>query len=108
MWVGVVVRPTDRVLPRSCDRNGRETASSGRAPPVDDDEEEGDEDETEPVKMLEEIGSFDEVVVWGHEQVPAEDDVFVRGMEEWIGFAEAMHSVEDGRAPADAEGEAKV
>ena len=59
----------------------------------EDCEEEGEE-EQEPTKVVEEIAQFDEMVIWGHEELAADDDIFVRGVEEWIGFAEAMHSYE--------------
>ncbi|KAK0512036.1 hypothetical protein JMJ35_005164 [Cladonia borealis] len=52
----------------------------------EDDEEEGGEGEA-----LEEVASFDRVVLWGHESLVEGDDMFVKGVEEWIGFAEAMH-----------------
>jgi ribonuclease H2 subunit C len=33
------------------------------------------------------------VVVWGHGgEVDGRQDAFVKGMEEWIGFAEAIHT----------------
>ncbi|KAK1827647.1 ribonuclease H2 non-catalytic subunit-domain-containing protein [Podospora conica] len=36
---------------------------------------------------------FDEVVVWGHEvAVDGQGDPYVRGMEEWVGLAEDIHS----------------
>lgn len=44
----------------------------------------------EPVKILEKQATFDEFVVWGHEAVPAADDPFVKGVEEWIKFAEVV------------------
>ncbi|MCJ1249805.1 3'-5' exonuclease [Trapelia coarctata] len=102
---GVIVRQTERVVPRMTQDNGTKTDSSGMAPPEDDEEEEEGGEGEEPMKVLEEIGNFEEVIVWGHEQVPAGDDVFVRGMEEWFGFAEAMHGVGAGRAPTDAKAE---
>jgi len=40
--------------------------------------------------IMEQQGSFEEIMVWGHEAVPADDDVYVKGMQEWIGFAEAV------------------
>jgi ribonuclease H2 subunit C len=49
------------------------------------------------VNIMEAKATFNEVVIWGHEMVPDDEDVYVKGMEEWIGFAEAMHSYE---APA--------
>lgn len=60
-----------------------------------DEEDEEDEQETAEVKIAERIGEFDEVVVWGHGgQVEAGQDMFIRGVQEWIGFAEAMHGEE--------------
>lgn len=50
------------------------------------DNEEDEEKDTE----LHEIGSFDEVMLWGHESMVEEDDAFSKGMGEWIGFAEAV------------------
>ncbi|CAI7605547.1 unnamed protein product [Penicillium bialowiezense] len=77
-YQGVVAIPTDRVLP-----------------PTQRPDNEGAEDETEaedPVKVLETQGTFDDFVVWGHEAVPAADDTFVKGVEEWLQFADAMHT----------------
>lgn len=67
--------PTDRVLP-----------STNRDKP-------GDvllEEEEEPVKVLEAQATFDSFVVWGHEHLPAADEAFVKGVEEWIHLAEAV------------------
>jgi ribonuclease H2 subunit C len=44
------------------------------------------------VKLMETKAKFDEVVIWGHEIVPEDDDVYVKGVEEWIAFAEAVGS----------------
>lgn len=52
--------------------------------------EEGMEGREEEVRALEEVARFEELVVWGHEIVPEEDDVFVKGVEEWISFATAV------------------
>lgn len=103
-----MVRQTKRVLPRSNQNSDGKPGLSGIRPPVDEEEEadeEAEREEDEEVKILEEIGMFDEVVVWGHEQVPAGDDVFVKGMEEWIGFAETIHGVWNEEAPAQAKAE---
>lgn len=40
--------------------------------------------------MLEAQGTFDELMVWGHEILPAADDTFVKGVEEWVRFAETV------------------
>lgn len=41
-------------------------------------------------KIMAQQGSFEEIMVWGHDAVPADDDIYVKGMQEWIGFAEAV------------------
>ncbi|QIW99739.1 hypothetical protein AMS68_005257 [Peltaster fructicola] len=41
-------------------------------------------------KLFSQEASFDEVVVWGHESLPDADDAYVKGIKEWIGFAEAV------------------
>ncbi|KIW21084.1 hypothetical protein PV08_01663 [Exophiala spinifera] len=83
---GVVARSTDRYLPQPPKPRPTYTA-------VDEDIEIEDEEEEppEPVKVLEEVTTFDDVIVWGHDQVPSQDDAFVKGLEEWISFAEAIH-----------------
>jgi ribonuclease H2 subunit C len=52
--------------------------------------EDGETESEEPVKVLETQGTFDEVMVWGHEILPAADDTFVKGVEEWVRFAEMV------------------
>ena len=56
----------------------------------DDEELHGDDGEAEEVKVMEHMGSFNEVVVWGHEAVPEDGDEYVKGIEEWIAFAHAV------------------
>ena len=69
-YKGVVLSTTDEVLPKKG---------------------EGEDDEEEPeVKIMEEQSVFDEIMVWGHEAVMDEADPYVRGLEEWIGFAEQV------------------
>ena len=79
---GAVLSSTDRVLPQ----NRRDSARLNAPDEVADEE---DEDE-EVVKVLEEKGSFDEAVLWGHESTPEEGDPYVKGIEEWIAFAEMV------------------
>lgn len=56
----------------------------------EDEEEEEDEEDALAVGTLEEIAEFEEVIVWDHEAIPSGDDAFVKGMEEWIRFAEVV------------------
>lgn len=44
--------------------------------------------ELQEVSMLEEVGEFAELMVWGHDAVPdALDDPYMRGVREWVAFA---------------------
>ena len=56
----------------------------------DDDEDVMDMGEQVEVRMLETTATFDELVIWGHEVVPGEDDEYVKGVEEWVAFAEVV------------------
>lgn len=51
---------------------------------------EEEQDELEQVHVIEGNAVFNEMIVWGHEIVPAADDPFVKGVEEWIAFAEGV------------------
>lgn len=53
-------------------------------------EGEGGEEEQEEVTVLNEIGSFERVVIWNHESMVDGDDAFVKGLGEWISFADAV------------------
>lgn len=40
---------------------------------------------------MDETASFDELISWGHEVMPNQTtDPFVKGLEEWVGFAERV------------------
>lgn len=82
-YQGVVVR----------EGGGEETEKADKGEAAEDELEEGDEameEEEEVVKALDEVARFEVLVVWEHETVPEDDDVFVKGVEEWIKFAEAV------------------
>ena len=54
-------------------------------------QEGGEEDEDEEeVAILEELATFEEMVVWDHEKVVEDGDGIVKGLEEWIRFAEVV------------------
>lgn len=86
---GVATKATETFLspqPQpSRDKTGAEDSSS------DTDEDDAD-DKPEPVKILQSTATFSEVIVWGHDMLPAADDPFVKGIEEWVAFAEATHA----------------
>jgi hypothetical protein len=77
-YKGVIISSTHQKLPKE--------------PQASEEEEELDDNEQpEDVGILEEQAEFDEVVVWGHEALPDENtDPYVRGVEEWIAFAEQV------------------
>ncbi|PQE16316.1 hypothetical protein CJF32_00006190 [Rutstroemia sp. NJR-2017a WRK4] len=59
---------------------------------VDDEEEEEEEEKQVETKVMEELGVFDEIVVWGHEGVGDVGGEGVGGgVEEWIEWAGKIH-----------------
>ena len=61
-----------------------------RRDPAKEEEQDEEEEEELDVKIMQEQSMFDEIVVWGHEAIMDESDPYVRGLEEWIGFAEQV------------------
>ncbi|KAI9705532.1 MAG: 3'-5' exonuclease [Candelina mexicana] len=91
-YQGIVVTTTEHQLSDNGNRNRLSDVTSKDVRLCEDDEE-GDKLETQDTKVLEENASFDEIVVWGHEAVPeTENDPYLRSLDEWIAFAETMHS----------------
>jgi ribonuclease H2 subunit C len=89
-YSGAILHITDKQLPQS--------RTQPREQSVDEDGEdvEVEESMSVEVKIAEQIGEFDQVIVWGHGgEVDEGGDAFIRGMNEWVGFAESMHVHED-------------
>lgn len=87
-YKGVVVSSTDRILPPSSSQQQQQTRSTQD---IDGEEVEGEEESQDEVKILEEQAEFEDVMVWGHEAiVDASEDCYVRGVKEWIDFAESV------------------
>ena len=42
------------------------------------------------ISALEEVADFGKITVWGHEAVAELDDAFIKGLGEWITFAEPV------------------
>ena len=84
----MVAKSTDQYLPQSIQSQSGPTFTA-----VDSDIEieEEEEEPPEPVRILDQVSTFDEVIVWGHDRLPDSDDPFVKGIEEWISFAKAIH-----------------
>jgi ribonuclease H2 subunit C len=79
-YKGIILSSTDQKLPIE--------------PQTSEEGEELDEiEQPEDIEIMEAQAEFDEVMVWGHEALPDEStDAYVRGMEEWIAFAEQVGS----------------
>jgi hypothetical protein len=76
---GIIATPTERTLPSS--------------QTVDKSEDVIEVQPEESVKILETQGTFEDMMVWGHEHLPAADDVYVKGVEDWVRFAETVCSL---------------
>ena len=72
----VILKPSDKVIVD--------------IPPLLEDEDEEPEI-PEPVKVVDEIATVGELTIWGHDRLPATDDLLVKGVEEWIALSEAIH-----------------
>lgn len=77
----------------SCSNTGRRANDQTAGQDSGNEDEEHVEEPIE-VKPLEKKARFEELVVWGHEAVPGEkggeDDVYAKGVDEWIRFAEVV------------------
>jgi hypothetical protein len=79
-----------------------QTAQSRQLHEDEDDTDLSDgEKHAEVVKILKEEARFDTITVWGHDRLPATDDIFVKGIDEWIAFAEAVRNSQCRYAHAD-------
>lgn len=80
---GVVISSTDRILPKSAQ---------------DPAEDEGESEEVPEVMVMEEQSEFEDIMVWGHEALPDDTaDPYVKGLEEWIAFAEQVCNCQNSR-----------
>ena len=71
-----------------------EKAAFERIEKADVENEEGYEmEEQEEITIWREVGSFDNLLLWNHESMIDGNDAFVKGLSEWIGFAEAVSHV---------------
>ncbi len=87
-YTGAILQVTDKQLPQS------QSQPQTRAENGEEDEDMTTENET--VNIAEQIGEFDEIVVWGHGgEVDGDQDMYVRGLTEWVGFAESIHVEEE-------------
>jgi hypothetical protein len=83
MCVGAVVRITKEALPMGQNQ-------------LDGNHEEEEEEDDDFVETFvgEKLGSFEHFTVWNHEALPdGGDDPYIKGLDEWIPFAEAVSFV---------------
>jgi len=93
-YTGAVLHITDKQLPQQ--RAQTQPLNSGEEDEDGDDDVEVEESMPVEVKIAEQVGEFAEVVVWEHGgEVDGSGDMFVKGIDEWIGFAESMHMDDD-------------
>ncbi|RVX74228.1 hypothetical protein B0A52_02060 [Exophiala mesophila] len=94
-YEGVVAESTDRYLPQPAHHTSvpRYTTIDDdiEIEEADQDEDDEDDEPPEPVRLLQQASTFSDVVVWGHDAVPDADDSFVKGVQDWIAFAQALH-----------------
>lgn len=58
---------------------------------AEEDDDEEDDQESQDTKAVNELATFDKVIVWGHESIAdATDDPYAKGIEEWVSFASAV------------------
>ncbi|OJD19394.1 hypothetical protein AJ78_00664 [Emergomyces pasteurianus Ep9510] len=91
-YQGVVASQTDP-NPKLAPQNSGTRQKRDRSHEQDgtEEEEDDDDDDLEPsTTILDNQGTFSDFMVWDHEKLPATDDPFVKGVSEWIRFAEAV------------------
>jgi ribonuclease H2 subunit C len=86
---GIATKPTERLLPQQPQSSSNNVGAEDSASEA---EEDNPTEKPEPVKILQSTATFTEFMLWGHDMLPAADDPFVKGIEEWIAFAEAIHA----------------
>lgn len=85
-YEGKLLLKTDTLLPQA----PRTQIPSHNQHAEDDEDEDEDEALPEEIKQASQLATFEEVVVWGHESLPGEDDVYVQGLGEWVDWAESV------------------
>jgi len=90
-YAGYVLQKTDKTVEQKPASKPHTHVDFETVERVDDELDEENENE---VKLMEQRGTFDEIVVWGHEVAPEEDDEYVKGVQEWIAFAEAVRHIQ--------------
>ncbi|KAF2844669.1 ribonuclease H1 small subunit [Plenodomus tracheiphilus IPT5] len=98
-YTGAVLHITDQQLPQGQSRREQqrqEVHHRGESGAEDEDEDADAGDMFVEVKVAEHVAEFDEIVVWGHGGIVDQSrDIYVRGLTEWVGFAESMHYEQD-------------
>jgi len=85
-YTGAVLQKTDKLVMEKPER------AAVRQEEDDEDMMEGAIALPEKIetRVMEQQSSFGEIMVWGHEAVPEDGDMYVKALQEWIGFAAAV------------------
>lgn len=80
---GAVLQKTQEKLPAEAATNAEDD---------DDDAAIGDENEVEEASTrIAQVGHFDNIVIWGHETMPNNDqDPYAKGIHEWMALATSV------------------
>lgn len=84
-YTGIVAQKTNRQIPHQ--------TSSTHISTDDAEHDEEEEEQSLPTEtfILEQQAEFHAITTWDHEKVPSsEEDVYIKGIEEWIGFSESV------------------
>ncbi|GIZ41135.1 hypothetical protein CKM354_000445000 [Cercospora kikuchii] len=87
-YTGIVAQKTTRQI-----QTPHQTSSTNI--PANDAGYDEEEEQSLPTEtfILEQQATFNSITTWDHEKAPSsEEDVYIRGIEEWIGFAESIHA----------------
>jgi hypothetical protein len=88
---GSILLKTNTILPPPTTTSTTLDTTTSNLDEQQEEEEEEDSSSTPETKLLNQLATFDKIVVYGHEVQPdAQEDVYVKGMEEWIGLASAV------------------
>lgn len=86
-YEGVILKKTDRTIILSTD----DAAGDAAGEDADDLGDETGEEAAEELQVAEQVASFNHITVWSHESLPDQnEDVYVRGLGEWIALAGAV------------------
>lgn len=85
-YSGAVLLTTDKTI-------GSTQITAPPPPPGYDVENDAEDEEmeTDNAKTLEQVATFDEITLWGHDAAPSNtEDGYAKAIEEWVAFADTV------------------